>query len=88
MTVPVSVRMRKARPDTLDAGFERINECAIQIDTGRLVISGCSDYFPDAERIDLAPGPYNALIDYKGLDTASDNRQYGDDSYHIFQWRQ
>ena len=88
MIVPVSLRICEARPDIADAGFERINECAIQIETGRLVISGCSEYFPDAARIDLAPGTYNTMIGYKGLDTLSDDRLEGDDSYHIFLWRQ
>jgi hypothetical protein len=87
MTVPVTVRICEARPDIADADFERINECAIQIDTGRLVIAGCTDYFPDAARIDLAPGTYNALIGYKGLDTLSEDGPDGDDSYHIFLWR-
>jgi hypothetical protein len=83
----VTVRICEARPDIADADFERINECAIQIDTGRLVIAGCTDYFPDAARIDLAPGTYNALIGYKGLDTLSEDGLDGDDSYHIFLWR-
>jgi hypothetical protein len=71
MTVPVIVRICGARPDSGDAGFERINECMIQIDIGRLVIAGCTDHFPDAARIAVAPGTYNALIGYKGLGTLS-----------------
>jgi hypothetical protein len=59
----------------------------IQIDTGRLVIAGCTDYFPDAARIEVEPGTYNALIGYKGLGTLSEDGLDGDDSYHIFLWR-
>lgn len=58
MTMPVTVSICEARPNIGDAGFERINECAIQIDTGRLVIAGCTDHFPDAARIAVAPGTY------------------------------
>ena len=71
MTVPVTVSICEARPNIGDAGFERVKECAIQIDTGRLVIAGCTDHFPDAARIAVAPGTYNALIGYKGLGTLS-----------------
>jgi hypothetical protein len=86
MTVPVTVRICGARPDIGDAGFERVNECMIQIDTGRLVIAGCTDYFPNAVRIALEPGTYGALIGYKGLGTLSEDGLDGDDSYHIFLW--
>jgi hypothetical protein len=57
MPVPVAVRICGARPDIGDADFERINKCTIRIDTGRLV-AGCTDYFPDAARIELASGTY------------------------------
>jgi hypothetical protein len=86
MTVPVVVRTCEARPHIGDAGFERVNECTIQIDTGHLVIAGCTDYFPDAARIELRPGTYNALIGYIGLDTLSEDGLEGDDSYHVFLW--
>ena len=56
MTVPVTVRICEARSDIGDVGSERVNECTIQIDNGRLVIAGCTDYLPDAARIELEPG--------------------------------
>lgn len=87
MTVPVTVSLRETRPEIGEAGFERINECTIAIDTGRLVIAGCTDYFPDAARIEVPPGTYGALIGYKGFDTLSEDELDGDDSYHIFLWR-
>jgi hypothetical protein len=86
-TVPVIVRICQGRPDTADAGFDRINECSIEIETGRLVIAGCTEYFPDAARIEVAPGTYDVLIGYRGLETLSEDRSEGDDSYHVFLWR-
>ena len=56
MTVPVTIRICEAQPDIGNAGFDRVNECAIQIDTGRLVIAGCTDYFPDC-RLGDGVGP-------------------------------
>ena len=44
MPVPVAVRICEAWPDIGDAGFERINKRTIRIDTGRLVVAGCTDY--------------------------------------------
>jgi len=87
MTVPVTVRICGARPDVSAEGFDRVNECAIEVETGRLVIAGCTDYFPDAARIEVVPGAYHVLIGYKGLDTLSKNGLDGDDSYRIFLWR-
>jgi hypothetical protein len=88
MTVPVVLRIYEDRPDIGDAGFARVNECTIDIETGRLVIAGCSDHFPDAVRIGLECGTYNALIGYKGLDYLSEDGLDGGDSYHIYLWRQ
>jgi hypothetical protein len=84
MTVPVSLRICDAGPDIGDADFERVNECTIEIQTGRLVVAGCTDYFPDAPRIEVSPGTYHAVIGYRGLNTVSENGLDGEDSYHIF----
>ena len=69
--VPVEVTVSQARPEINRFGFERTNECHIQIDTGRIVVSGCTDCFPSAERIGCAPGTYHVLVGYKGLNTIS-----------------
>ena len=50
--------------------------------------AGCTDYFPDAARLAVKPGTYNALIGYKGLDTLSEDGLDGGDSDHIFLWPQ
>lgn len=84
--VSVSINISEKRPDVSGIAFDVINECTIQIDTGRLVLAGCTDYFPDAERFQLVPGPYNVLIGYKGLRTISKNGLDGDDSYHLYLW--
>ncbi len=87
MTVPVMVRVCEGEPDIGDAGFDRVNACTMEIGTGRIVIAGCTDYLPNAARIEVQPGIHDALIGYKGLDTVSEDGLAGDDSYHIFLWR-
>ncbi len=86
MTVPVSMSILAQRP-TLDAAtFDRINEAAIEIATGRIVLAGCTDYVPDAPRIPCAPGRYGVLIGYRNLTRLSEDGLDGDDSYHLYLW--
>jgi hypothetical protein len=33
--------------------WDKINECTINIKSNKLVIAGCTDYFPEAERIEV-----------------------------------
>jgi hypothetical protein len=84
--VAVTVQILEANCEIESGSFDRTNTCSIQIDSGRLVIAGCTDYFPDAARIDCAAGLYHVLVGYRGLDTVSDDGQEGQDSYHIYLW--
>ena len=82
----VELHVCHVQPKVDASPFDRTNECCIQIDTGRIVLAGCTDYFPDAERIECSPGTYHVLVGYKGLNTISDDGLDGNDSYHIFLW--
>jgi hypothetical protein len=82
--VVVTVEILEANCELESGSFDRTNMCSIQIDTGRLVIAGCTDYFPDAARIHCAPGLYQVLVGYKGLNAVSDDGLEGQDSYHIY----
>ena len=53
-------------------------------DTGRIVVAGCTDYFPDARRLSVDPGTYDVLVGYKNLESVSEDGLEGNDSYHIF----
>lgn len=33
--------------------WDKINECTINVKSNKLVIAGCTDYFPEAERIEV-----------------------------------
>jgi hypothetical protein len=57
-------------------------------DTGRIFVAGCTDYFPNANRIEVAPGAYDVLVDYCNLESLSEDGLEGDDSYHIVLARQ
>lgn len=87
MTVPVTVETRDTKPDDDDFDtWHQINECSIDVSSGRLVIAGCTDHFPDAARISLEPGCYRARIYYGGLDSIRENSLEGNDYYKVVLW--
>jgi len=71
-------------PDLVPEEWDRINQATLVCDTGRFVVAGCTDYFPDAFRVKVEPGSYNVLVGYRNLETVSANDIKGGDSYHIF----
>jgi len=87
MNVPVTVEILESEPlEELDK-WDHVNECDIEINSGRLVIAGCTDYFPEAERIEVEPGSYRARIYYGDLDALSEDGLDGDDHYRIVLWK-
>lgn len=87
MNVPVAVEMLDAEPDSDLASWDHVTECSLEVPTGLIVIAGCTDYFPDAARIEGEPGTYRARISYGSLDTLSDDGLDGNDHYRIQLWR-
>lgn len=71
-------------PELESNEWDRINKTTLECETGRLVVAGCTDYFPDAFRIEVEPGAYELLVGYHNLGVVSANALEGDDSYHVF----
>jgi hypothetical protein len=86
MNVPVVLEIADQAPQVDLATWDQINECSIDVPSGRLVVAGCTDYFPDARRIELLPGSYRARIYYGNLSALSANGLEGDDHYKIVLW--
>jgi hypothetical protein len=84
MDVPETVTIADQQPGLVNEEWDRINKCSIDCDTGRLVIAGCSDYYPDAQRIELTPGRYDVTIGYSDLKNISEDGLEGEDSYHVY----
>jgi hypothetical protein len=84
MDVLVEVFVQDTRPNLNESDFDKINTAVIECLTGKLVVAGCTDYFPDAKRIAVTPGTYNVTIGYKNLKDLSDDGLDGNDSYHIW----
>lgn len=87
MTVPVVVEVHVAEPAADVGSWDHVTECSLAIPTGRIVVAGCTDYFPDAARIDVEPGTYRARISYGSLDTLSEDGLDGNDHYRVQLWR-
>ena len=83
MAVPVSVAVYESRPSISNEEWDHITTASLRIDTGRIVVAGCTDYFPDAARIEVAPGIYEAIVCYGKLEAMSADGLEGEDSYHV-----
>ena len=89
MSVPVDVEILEAAPHPGEdlGGWDQVHECSIDVPSGRLVVAGCTDYFPDAARIALRPATHRARVYYAGLGTSSGDGPEGDDRYRLVLWR-
>ena len=90
MAVPVTVKTFSTEPPFLTDNenvIGQINECDIKIGSGKIAIAGCTDYFPDAKRIELDNGVYRSRIYYCNLGKISEDGLDGDHFYEIHLWR-
>ncbi len=83
MEVSVIVEIHQNKPTLEFDKWDHVNHCSLIIETGRIVVAGCTDYFPDAKRIEIFPGTYQVYVCYKNLDKVSQDGLDGEDSYHI-----
>ncbi|MFF7725541.1 hypothetical protein [Streptomyces sp. NPDC008001] len=56
VTVAVAVHILEAQPADDSDDFDHVVEASLNLMSGRLVVLGCTDYFPDAARFDLPAG--------------------------------
>ena len=86
MAVPVFVEIADG-PRRNDLGpWDQVNECCMELPSGRLVVAGCADYLPEAARIELPPATYRAPICYGNLSFLSPGGLVGDDHNRIVLW--
>ena len=79
--VDTAVEVHEAEPPVELAEWDHVAECGIDAPTGRIVVAGCTDYFPDAARIDVEPGRYRVRVCGVGLEATE-----ADDRYLIQLW--
>jgi hypothetical protein len=86
MAIPVVVEVLEVEPAKDVDEWEHVVEGALDVMTGRVVVAGCTDYFPDADRIPVHPGAYQVRMSCRGLDTLSPNGLGGGDHYRVQLW--
>jgi hypothetical protein len=85
--VPVIVEVDNGEPASDDTNaWDQVNECSVEIRSGRIVVAGCTDYFPDAARVDVKPGWHRVRIYYGDLASLSENGLEGRDHYKVVLW--
>jgi hypothetical protein len=63
-TVSIDIEIRSVAPAVDLTAWEHVVEASLDIQTGRIVAAGCTDYFPDAKRLPVAPGVYRLRVLY------------------------
>lgn len=56
LRVDVSVDVLQREPSAPDADPDHIVEGDLHVPSGRIIVMGCTDYLPDATRVDVGPG--------------------------------
>lgn len=85
--VPVSIEILDSAPPLSLDGLDHLVECTILIKNSSIVVAGCTDYLPDAARMDFAPGIYRVRVGYAGLATVSADILTGNDRYALQLWQ-
>jgi hypothetical protein len=86
VNVPVRIEVLNQKETTDFNQWEHVVECGLVIKSGKMVVAGCTDYFPEAARIEVSPGTYRVRACYSGLNTISEDGTSGQDSYELFLW--
>jgi hypothetical protein len=71
-TVPVDIEVFEERPPIELEAWEHVVEADLEVQTGRIVVAGCTDYFADAARLTVPPGLYRARVLYGDRQAATD----------------
>jgi len=84
--IPVIVEILEAEPAPDFENWDQVTECSLSTASGRLIVAGCADYFPDAARIDIAPGTYHARVSGGGFSSVVKEWEDADDRYRVQLW--
>jgi hypothetical protein len=87
MRVPVTLEFLGAEPAGDLAPFDHVAEGSLVMETGPLVVAGCTDYLPDAARFDIEPGTYRVRLSCSGLNSLSEDGLQGQDRYLVQLWQ-
>ena len=84
--VDVEVEILSERPEIDYSEWDNVAEASIRIPSGKLVVMGCTDYLPDAKRIEVEPGDYQLLSLAGGIDSIKNEWEPANDLYKVILW--
>ncbi len=67
--VKVLVAVRETELELAEAEFTLLGGCLLDVPSGRIVIAGSAELFPDAARIPVSPALYRVAVYAGSLDT-------------------
>lgn len=85
-TVPVTIEFHDSSPNLELEKYSRVNEASLEVTSNKLILSGCTEYLPDAARIDVEPANYRVRILYGNAEIVTDEDE-GDDFYFLQLWK-
>ena len=85
-SVRVLVDVRESAPEANEPNQLLVGECSLDVPSGRIVIAGSQDYYPDAARIPVRPALYRVRIYAGSLDTVYGGLRKTQDHYRVVLW--
>ncbi|MDH0447710.1 hypothetical protein [Shewanella sp. GD04112] len=84
--VPVEVEIHESEPEVSLAEWDHASKGYVTMKSGSCAVFGCTDYLPDAAKIEISPGEYAVLSLAKGLDSITEEWEDADDIYRVILW--
>ena len=86
VTVPVEIHLLGSEPELDLASYDNVAVGSVSIPSGHMIIMGCTDYQPDALKVQVVPGTYRILSLAQGIGTIETEWDPADDLYVVYLW--
>ena len=86
VTVPVELYVGPSEPALCLDKYDHAIAASLDIPSGCLVVMGCTDYLPEAPRIELPAGTYQLLYLVSGVASITHESDPADDRYIVHLW--
>jgi hypothetical protein len=84
--VPVELHVVEGPPEFQLENFDHAVEGAFTSPTGKIAVMGCTEFFPDASRLEIRPGSYRFIYLVSGARTIQTECDPADDLYSLYIW--
>jgi len=84
--VPLHLEILDEEPNVNLEEWDHVSLGYFSIKSGQCAVFGCTDYLPDAQKIEMCPGTYSAFSMAKELDSITEEWEEADDLYKVILW--